>query len=122
MLVTKVKYTSPAVVKEVAVSVPEDWGMFSAAGNQSLRNKALRLIAEVEVAGPNMTALTRAFAKFYRGWRSLHYTKTMEESADTAVRTQVRGFSARVAEAIGWDEGILDKIWDSADAHPKHRG
>jgi hypothetical protein len=110
--------TYRALVKQPAptyetreVKVPNHWGMYTPAGNKSLTKKAEKLVAEIEEA-KGIVAKLKIFKKYFKGWRSLHNTKTMSESGDTEVRECVWCFAARVARAVDVDEESLDKIWE----------
>lgn len=90
-----------------------NWGMFSSAGNRSLRNKAQTLINNIEKA-KSWEDKSKAFKKYFKSWRSMHDTKTMRESSDTAVRETVWCFAEKVAKAIGFSTFTLDDIWENS--------
>jgi hypothetical protein len=95
---------------------PNDWGMFTTKGNNSLRRKAERLIMDMESANGQISKEVKVFAKFFRSWRKMSNTKTMGEASDTAVREMVWDFALQVARNHGIDSATLDNVWDSKEA------
>ena len=96
---------------QTEVRIPDHWGMYTPAGNKSIKKKAEKLVKEIqEVTG--ISDKLAVFKKYFKGWRSLHRTKTMAESSDTEVRECVWCFAEQVAKAVDVDSSSLDKVWD----------
>jgi hypothetical protein len=98
---------------EKTVTVPSEWGMFSSAGNRSLKKKAEGLVAKIEKAD-SRSKMASAFLAYFKAWRRMADTKTMSEAGDTAVRESVWCFACNVGMAVGFDSYRLDEIWEES--------
>lgn len=110
---TETHYVRKEVTVTINLSIPTHWGMLSSAGNKSLHTKARRLVKEVKLASET-SEKKKAFEKFFRGWRSMLKSKTMNEAGDTSVRESVWAFAVGVGKAKGVSDDVLDDIWESS--------
>ena len=100
-------------VVEKQVRVPEEWGMYSKAGNKRMKKLAEELVAAAEKAEYGLQRL-KAFSDYYAKWVKVSNTKTYGEAGDTDVREGVWGFSVEVGKAIGIERNVLGTLWDAA--------
>ena len=103
--------------KTVELRIPKDWGMFTSAGNRSLRQKAEKLVEQCKTTDSLIERL-KFFRDYFKGYRSLIGTKTMGEAGDTAVREQVWCFAMDLGKCLRIDSKTLDDLWDSKDSYP----
>jgi len=104
------------------------WGMFTSAGNKSLRNKAEGLLKKFEAikASGDESRLDlnykygKAIQAYLKSYRRMIYSKNFGEASDTAVREVVWCFLMEIGGAVGLSEGFIDDIWEDSKSHPKN--
>lgn len=96
--------------EERELKAPKHWGMFTSAGNSSLRKKAERLIFKLERLETKQQK-QNALLAFLRSYRRMGDTKTMREADDTEVRECVWSFFEKACMASGMSDAA-DYLWD----------
>jgi len=116
MLTRKVKRIIQAEKSEVVekpITVPDDWAMFTPAGNRRITTLARRLYDAID--NPELTKGQKvdALFRFHREWCKMDSHKTYGEAGDTAVRECVGAFHDEMAEAIGFDgPNLWEQFWN----------
>jgi len=108
---TETTYHEPTH-KTVELEIPDDWAMFTPAGNKRIKKLAEELYKKAE--DPNLTTGQKvdALISFHRKWEALDKYKSYSEAGDTAVRECVGWFHDKVAEALGLDgNAIWEQGW-----------
>jgi hypothetical protein len=109
------QYTENRYVRQevtVTFKIPTDWGMYTSAGNKSLSTKANRLVSEIEAAKDTLSKM-RSFENFFKGWKRMADSETMDEAGDTAVRDEVWGFALSLGKAKDINQSIINDVWES---------
>ena len=112
--------------------VPQNFGMFTAAGNRRIHTIAAQLSRKVDgliekhrEGRVPITEFYKLFYQFFRRYREMSYRKGTLEASDTAVRENVWAFAWEVANRDMTGDGYsgkpimstdtLDRLWEDAD-------
>ena len=100
------------------ITVPENWGMFTNAGNKKLTTLAQKFLDKANKAHEAGSTLdfVKAALEYLRTYRGLEKYKTYSEAGDTDVRECVWDFFGKVCDAVGMDG---DSLWEQKEAYPK---
>lgn len=92
--------------KEIELKAPQQFGMFTAAGNRRLRGYAETLLRQIDRGRDPEQAVLSYLKKYHKTCN----TEAYGEASDTAVRESVRIFAERVLEACGyWDAYAVEE-------------
>jgi hypothetical protein len=104
--------------REVELSAPTDWSMYTPAGNRRLTGYAETVIRKMEKADDPSKVVHAQVESFYRKVRKLYDDDRFSEAGDTAVREVVRGFGKRCFLAAGFDSFEADdkeeQLWEGS--------
>lgn len=103
------KYTTTVTkleTKEITVTAPVHFGMFSSEGNRRLRNYADTLMRNVEAGKPADNEVLKYLKKYHR----LCAHPKFGEADDTMVREIVRGFAEEILRASGYTNALEKEI------------
>jgi hypothetical protein len=112
---------SRTVPVEVKLVAPKRWGMFTAAGDASLRKKAEACLTRVEKlvekadGYPSREDVQAALVAFVTAWLKMANGVKYKEAGDTDVREQVAGFHDDVWLAAIGDDGTGSDPDDEED-------
>ena len=109
---------SMAVTKQtVSVEAYRKWGCYTSQANGAMHQKAKRFLAKMERLqnkNGDFAKYYNAFKAFVKSYRNFQYTDTgiSGGAGDTAVREVIWDFLCKTAKAVGFDESILDEVWE----------
>ena len=96
-------------VRGKVVSVQEEWGMYSPAGNQSLTKKAVNFMKKVEsLNDDDYPNFLRESEKFLRAYKKMFRTKQFSEASTVDVVHEVGLFFVDACEAMHINS---DSLW-----------
>lgn len=110
---TETKHYSSQEEVTKQLKAPDEWGMFTKAGNKSLTLKANALIKKLEdPSNETDKEIINALMGFLKSYRAMHTSKSMSESSDTEVRESVWCFFEKACLSMGYTSSLADGLWD----------
>jgi hypothetical protein len=106
------------------IRVPNNWAMYTSAGNRALKAKAETVARKIEklTASGDVTPanVSQVLTTYLVSWLRSEKSKGMSEAGDTAVRECVGDFHDRVWNHVFGSNG--ERMWDAhlAAAYRRH--
>lgn len=104
--------------KQIELTVPERFGMFTAKGNAKIRNYAETLVKNVKEVKGDKTKLLKEFKKYFKKYKKLakdYSNNEFAEAGDTDVREQVWWFAKKLGKCFNLSYDEVDSMWNEAD-------